>query len=514
MNKQNIEVLTNIIGAVESGGQIYGKRNYKAYAAPYTNSPKEHTITLGWAQYYGAEAKRLIQLIYDINPANFRNIDSRGSVQGMLDKDWVAIRWKPSFSQKSILIKLIDSAAGHEAQDHLFMQLMEKFIADCERDYTKDIKAIMMYCEIRHLGGKTPADRIFNKCKGDYTLTNIMNVLKQDQADTSSSNQVGDAKYWSRHQKCYEFINRYAASEGSADMGTTIVKEFSKYIGTTEYNGIVATIQKWYYGTLVKDAWCATSTSYFANVAGIIDQIGGKHEGVYEMMMATKRLHKNDGRFFEYPNIPSELKLNDIIFFKRNGASHVAHIWQTSVKYTGSGKINVLGGNQSDMICTKDYNQNSIQAVYRPYYNNEERTYLKKGDNGADVKAMQKLLISNGYSCGSAGADGDFGNDTEKAVKAFQKDAKLTVDGIYGIKTKQALTNWRKGWIPTGTATVSNTDAVNMRSGAGRTYPVIRVLHRGNRFEVDGRKDGNWAHVKTTDTGQIGWISSSYIKYD
>ena len=55
MTQQNMDVLTNVIGAVESGGQVYGRRDYAAYAAPYTNSEKEHTITLGWAQNYGAE---------------------------------------------------------------------------------------------------------------------------------------------------------------------------------------------------------------------------------------------------------------------------------------------------------------------------------------------------------------------------------------------------------------------------------------------------------------------------
>ena len=50
MNTENLKVLTNIIGAVESGGQVYGMRRYHAYADPYENTPSEHTITLGWAQ--------------------------------------------------------------------------------------------------------------------------------------------------------------------------------------------------------------------------------------------------------------------------------------------------------------------------------------------------------------------------------------------------------------------------------------------------------------------------------
>ena len=65
---------------------------------------------------------------------------------------------------------------------------------------------------------------------------------------------------------------------------------------------------------------------------------------------------------------------------------------------------------------------------------------LGKGDRGSAVMEMQKMLIACGYSCGGCGADGIFGNDTLKAVEAFQRAAGLFVDGIYGPKSKAALT--------------------------------------------------------------------------
>ena len=67
------------------------------------------------------------------------------------------------------------------------------------------------------------------------------------------------------------------------------------------------------------------------------------------------------------------------------------------------------------------------------------KSYLSKGDRGDAVKTMQTMLIACGYSCGSAGADGIFGNDTDKAVRAFQKAAGLSVDGLYGPASKSAL---------------------------------------------------------------------------
>ncbi len=220
MNSKNLDVLTNIIGAVESGGQIYGRRNYAAYAAPYTNTKNEHTITLGWAQNYGDEAHRLIKMIYDADPEGFKKIDASGRIKQMLSHNWVSERWNPSSADKRTLIALIDSEAGHKAQDQLFADLMLTFIKDCCADYTSDTKAVMMYCQIRHLGGKSAARRIFGRCGGDYSMNRIMNALRADQDDTSSSNQVGDRIFWSRHEKCREWIEEYASPEGTQEAKT------------------------------------------------------------------------------------------------------------------------------------------------------------------------------------------------------------------------------------------------------------------------------------------------------
>ena len=53
MNKEQMKILVNIIGGVESGGQIYGNQRYEAYAGKYANNSNEVTCTLGWAQNYG-----------------------------------------------------------------------------------------------------------------------------------------------------------------------------------------------------------------------------------------------------------------------------------------------------------------------------------------------------------------------------------------------------------------------------------------------------------------------------
>lgn len=62
---------------------------------------------------------------------------------------------------------------------------------------------------------------------------------------------------------------------------------------------------------------------------------------------------------------------------------------------------------------------------------------LKVGMKGSDVRALQEALSLREYSVGSI--DGDFGNKTKTALMAFQKDAGLVQDGVYGPKTRQAL---------------------------------------------------------------------------
>ncbi len=71
------------------------------------------------------------------------------------------------------------------------------------------------------------------------------------------------------------------------------------------------------------------------------------------------------------------------------------------------------------------------------------RTTLMRGDVGDDVRDLQTLLNKTGAALD---VDGDFGPDTETAVRVFQKAAGLDVDGIAGPATLTAL---RKPHPPT-----------------------------------------------------------------
>ncbi|MBU7583800.1 MAG: peptidoglycan-binding protein [Nostoc sp. TH1S01] len=63
--------------------------------------------------------------------------------------------------------------------------------------------------------------------------------------------------------------------------------------------------------------------------------------------------------------------------------------------------------------------------------------YLKKGDEGEDVRTLQEKLRVAGYYYGNA--TGIFGPITEESVKRFQEAYKLNVDGIVGPATLSKL---------------------------------------------------------------------------
>jgi len=65
---------------------------------------------------------------------------------------------------------------------------------------------------------------------------------------------------------------------------------------------------------------------------------------------------------------------------------------------------------------------------------------LKRGSKGEKVKELQNLLLKLGYQLPKFGADGDFGKETEAAVKQFQRDWGLKEDGVVGEKTQELLT--------------------------------------------------------------------------
>lgn len=140
-------------------------------------------------------------------------------------------------------------------------------------------------------------------------------------------------------------------------------------------------------------------------------------------------------------------------------------------------------------------------------------TILNIGDSGQAVKLLQEKLIRLGYSCGEFGADGNFGNDTYLAVRRFQAAAKIGVDGIAGHGTLTAIDaeinktesqDSPANYI--GSKVSVTASLLNVRSGAGTNYGVVRQIKKGTLCTVIEDRDG-WCKIDSP----AGWVSKDYI---
>ena len=64
---------------------------------------------------------------------------------------------------------------------------------------------------------------------------------------------------------------------------------------------------------------------------------------------------------------------------------------------------------------------------------------LKNGSIGCTVVALQLLLEAYGFSVGPCGVDGEFGPDTEKALRTFQSVLAISEEGKTGERTWNKL---------------------------------------------------------------------------
>lgn len=94
------------------------------------------------------------------------------------------------------------------------------------------------------------------------------------------------------------------------------------------------------------------------------------------------------------------------------------------------GTIGILVYNRRKKMNTESLSQSVISSVSSAVTSGyvKESFPLRKGMYGDNVRALQAGLIIQGYSVGSTGSDGKFGNNTLAAVrKAFNDPTKSEV---------------------------------------------------------------------------------------
>ena len=102
------------------------------------------------------------------------------------------------------------------------------------------------------------------------------------------------------------------------------------------------------------------------------------------------------------------------------------------------GVDNLEGYVHRDCLSTGEIPFDDSQIWVPRYSTQSWKRSSHSGKEYLPVKRIQQDLKSIGYTQVGT-ADGYFGQNTETAVKAFQKAKGLTVDGIFGKNSKQKL---------------------------------------------------------------------------
>ena len=93
--------------------------------------------------------------------------------------------------------------------------------------------------------------------------------------------------------------------------------------------------------------------------------------------------------------------------------------------------------------CVLRYRENDGEAGEKAAEENVQLRglpLLRRGSRGDAVRVAQYLLLCRGMTLPKYGADGDYGQETEDAVKEFQRLKGLEADGECGAITWAALT--------------------------------------------------------------------------
>lgn len=167
-----------------------------------------------------------------------------------------------------------------------------------------------------------------------------------------------------------------------------------------------------------------------------------------------------DGAWLQYPKCKAVAEANwrpgDLIFKKNNSAhgNKVGHVAVLIGKINGAWYVLEAKGHAYGTVVTKlsDFRARYGGAYVRRYpglvFSGTTATVkvvvypatIQYGSRGATVKRLQKKLRALGYRGDVAKShalvvDGDFGAETRRAVRRFQKAKGLVVDGEVGPKT-------------------------------------------------------------------------------
>lgn len=190
--------------------------------------------------------------------------------------------------------------------------------------------------------------------------------------------------------------------------------------------------------------WCACFISWLAEELGITDIIPVD-------MSCNSQISKFKDMGVWHTD--RNFQTGDIIYYDWDVSGDADHVG--IIEKVNGMSLTVIEGNNgeypNDLVRRRTINSASslIYGYARPKYSvtgsangsdvDISLPTVRKGDTGTAVKILQLALVAYEYNIGKYGADGDFGSDTESAVRQFQKNSKIEVDGIVGENTWSEL---------------------------------------------------------------------------
>ena len=185
--------------------------------------------------------------------------------------------------------------------------------------------------------------------------------------------------------------------------------------------------------------------------------------------------------------------------------------YQAQSQYLGRGDILVTKTSGHTVVALTNGSRYEGTVTPRDYELGER--ILRHGCEGSDVKLLQEMLTKLDYDLGRYGCDGDFGDCTELAVKAFQTAAGVDADGEAGPVTLKALKAAIEAITPkvTGKKVVIEGGNCYIRTAPNTDGKILGVAKRGTELPFGGEvSDNGWPLVEYQ--GQNAWVSGKYGK--
>ena len=224
----------------------------------------------------------------------------------------------------------------------------------------------------------------------------------------------------------------------------------------TKYARDLDAIPGFYNGAKNGYPWCAAFVDWlFVKTYGVEKtKLMTFHTTLGAGCVYAASRYRTAGQWFTKP------QAGDEIFFGDRGDEYHTGIVEKvdgTYVYTIEGNTSPSEGvvDNGGEVCRKKYrlSYSGITGYGRPKYDGEvvvppeekqeddevKLPMIQRGATGDNVRSLQILLEGYGYDVGTYGTDGDFGADTESAVRRFQTAKKLEVDGIVGNQTWSAL---------------------------------------------------------------------------